>query len=87
MDDWKDITCEFIEWLESRNTKIAKKVLKKLDEDIVMIIDYGAGPVMEKVASYVVVPDYVYDQFKLFEKDYIRKAYNREPLKLVYWKD
>lgn len=87
MDDWKDITCEFIKWLKNRNTKIAKRVLKKLNEDIIVVYDYGGIIGMEEVASYVVVPDYVYDQFKLFEKDYIRKVYNREPLKLVYWKD
>lgn len=73
----RNITGEFIEWLEQRNTKIAKKVLEKLDEEILEVYDYGGDPVIEKITSYAIVPNYVYHQYLLFKKEYLRKKYGK----------
>ena len=66
MSEIKYLNKEFEEWLKKRNTKIAKRCLKALDREIVLISEYNGFIEVDKVSSWDYIPNYLYKQIKLF---------------------
>jgi hypothetical protein len=67
----KDITRQVWAYILTDKTKIAKRVLNKLDYDIANFVQVDDSIIIEPVSSFVSVPDYVYDYIKKHEKNII----------------
>ena|GEM_PF-5706522 len=64
----ENLTPLFKEWLIEKNTKKAKRVLKFLDKDKVVIWKHRGIITIEKTWSGFYIPNYVYEEYIRFKK-------------------
>jgi hypothetical protein len=64
------------EHVEKSNTKIAKRVYNELNKDILQVVKDGKVFWIEKVCSYITIPNFVYN--------YVIKFYKKQGLKYLY---
>jgi len=71
---FKNITKEFRKYLENKNTKVAQRALKKLDENIAVAYESDICIWIEPHTSHDRIPEYLYKQFLQFVKHYQKSS-------------
>jgi len=72
----KYIQSSLWEHVETSNTKIAKKVYNQLNNDILQVVEDNGVFWIEKVCSYIKIPNFVYN--------YVIAFYKKQGLKYLY---